>query len=136
MKTEEAIKWMEESIQLVKEVFDQWSPGECPPTLRKKLSRQNEVFELAVTALRASSDIGESPAHIDRDKCTARWINFYGDFSTAECSNCGELFEVSPEDDPNKEFFEAFRQFYKFCPACGRAMTEEAWTELERRIRR
>lgn len=31
--------------------------------------------------------------------------------------------------------FDAFKKYYKFCPSCGRAMTEEAWEELEKRVR-
>lgn len=63
----------------------------------------------------------------------AEWLNFYGDYSTAECSKCGELVEVSPDEQPQKEFFDAFNKFYKFCPSCGRAMTPEAWKkQMER----
>ena len=54
------------------------------------------------------------------------WLNFYNDFSTAECSKCGELFEVSPDETPKEEFFKAFSGFYHFCPACGAPMTDEA----------
>ena len=54
------------------------------------------------------------------------WLNFYNDFSTAECSKCGELFEVSPDETPKEEFFKAFKKFYHFCPSCGAPMTDEA----------
>ena len=54
------------------------------------------------------------------------WLNFYNDFSAAECSKCGELFEVSPDETPKEEFFKAFSGFYHFCPACGAAQTDEA----------
>ena len=64
------------------------------------------------------------------------WLNFYNDFSTAECSKCGELFEVSPDETPKEEFFKAFSGFYHFCPACGAAqndkdveMVMERWKE-------
>lgn len=52
----------------------------------------------------------------------ARWINFAGDFSTAECSECGEVYEVSPDEKPREDYFNAFRQCYKFCPTCGARM--------------
>ena len=53
---------------------------------------------------------------------TGSWLNFYGDFSTAECDVCAEIYEVSPDESPRKEFFDAFKEFYKFCPNCGTRM--------------
>lgn len=54
-----------------------------------------------------------------------RWLNFYGDFSTAECDICAEIYEVSPDEPCRKEFFDAFKEFYKFCPNCGAKMDLE-----------
>jgi len=51
---------------------------------------------------------------------SAEWLNFAGDFSTAECSECGELYE--PSDYRDEEHFNAFKQFYKYCPNCGAKM--------------
>jgi hypothetical protein len=51
-----------------------------------------------------------------------KWINFVGDFSTAECDKCGELYEVSPDGKPCEDYFNAFKQFYKHCPSCGALM--------------
>ena len=51
-----------------------------------------------------------------------QWLDFYGDFSTAECSLCAELYEVSPDEHPRKEFLDAFKEFYNFCPSCGAKM--------------
>lgn len=49
-----------------------------------------------------------------------RWLNFTGDFATAECSECGELYE--PSEYKDEEHFNAFKQFYKYCPNCGAKM--------------
>lgn len=63
------------------------------------------------------------PAHIDREALTSEWINSMpalgaGDLET-RCKSCGSL--VLFETD--------------FCPYCGKAMTEEGWAELEKRVR-
>ena len=62
------------------------------------------------------------PAHIDREAWTSEWINSIpalgaGDLET-RCKSCGNL--VLFETD--------------FCPYCGKAMTEEAWAELGKRV--
>lgn len=62
------------------------------------------------------------PAHIDWEAWTSEWINSIpalgaGDLET-RCKSCGNL--VLFETD--------------FCPYCGKAMTEEAWAELEKRM--
>ena len=64
------------------------------------------------------------PAHIDRSKWTAEWVPMTDDDGCVwlECSACEYDLDSMEESNP-------------FCPSCGRAMTEEAWTELERRLR-
>ena len=61
-------------------------------------------------------------AYLDREAWTSEWINSIpslgaGDLET-RCKSCGNL--VLFETD--------------FCPYCGKAMTEEAWAELEKRM--
>ena len=34
-----------------------------------------------------------------------KWLDFYNDFSTAECCKCGECFEVSSGREAKKNFF-------------------------------
>ena len=79
-----------------------------------------DALEFALTALRSATR--EQVEKV----CRGEWLNFYNDFSTAECSKCGELFEVSPDETPKEEFFKAFKEFYHFCPSCGASMTDEA----------
>lgn len=62
------------------------------------------------------------PSVFVREDVHGEWLNFYGDFSVAECSECAECYEVSPDDEPTEEFFETFKLFYKFCPNCGARM--------------
>lgn len=64
------------------------------------------------------------PAHIDRSKWTAEWVPMTDDDGCVwlECSTCEYDLDSLEESHP-------------FCPSCGRAMTEEAWAELERRLR-
>lgn len=67
------------------------------------------------------------PAHIDREAWTAEWKDS-GERSITgtippfaiTCSKCGSAQGA---------------KFMKFCPSCGRAMTPEAWDELENRVR-
>ena len=65
------------------------------------------------------------PARIDRSKWTAEWVPMTDDDGCVwlECSTCEYDLDSLEESHP-------------FCPSCGRAMTEEAWAELERRVRR
>lgn len=51
-----------------------------------------------------------------------KWLNFYGNYETAECSVCEELYEVSDMKESNRMLFEAFSQYYKYCPHCGAKM--------------
>lgn len=49
-----------------------------------------------------------------------KWLDFVGDYTFAECSVCGEVYDPSDRDD--KEHFDMFKQLYRFCPACGAKM--------------
>ena len=61
-------------------------------------------------------------AHIDLEKWTAEWVdNDHSEEMMCKCSKCG--YPVS-----------YFWGKTAFCPGCGRAMTPEAWAELERRV--
>ena len=86
--------------------------------------------EKALSAIKQAFEKGEGPSlYIKRIPAAdvapvrhAEWLNFYGDFSTAECELCAELYEVSPDESPQKEYFDAFKEFYRYCPNCGAKM--------------
>lgn len=74
------------------------------------------------------------PAHIDREAWTAEWRELHGDklvgfddcgddvyrhYHYSVCTSCGKGSAVKSN----------------FCPKCGKAMTPEAWAELEKRVR-
>lgn len=63
------------------------------------------------------------PAHIDREKWEAEWIYPENKFNLPRCLKCGcnsKDAEYAHKDN--------------FCPKCGRAMNDEAWVELTKRI--
>ena len=63
------------------------------------------------------------PAHIDREAWTAEGVdNDKSEEMMCKCSKCG--YPVS-----------YFWGKTEICPGCGRAMTPEAWAELEKRLR-
>lgn len=78
------------------------------------------------------------PVHIDRSKWMAKNMTDQHPVDQFVCSECGAIFEdfsrcKIDEDSGDKAYYE---YELKFCPACGRAVTEEAWAELERRVMR
>lgn len=65
------------------------------------------------------------PAHIDREEWTAEWVSNGNRFV---CSRCG--VRCAKESDET----DYYPLLSAFCPSCGRAMTPEAWAELEKRM--
>ena len=208
MTREEAIKWMEETIQDAEGLLDK-----CSPALKEEVLEQNEVFKIAISALRSAPQPGKPltldqlremdgqpaywpedeswgivsvdsagkwagkpffkgrkqevnfeydiesrgmevyaypPAHIDRSKwepcefcngktvlyqytnSTKLFVNTFGGAATlvTECNDCPPYADCCMKDISANS---AFR--IKFCPECGRPLTEAAWAELERRLR-
>ena len=77
------------------------------------------LYEADAITMKGVAIINQFPAADVAPVVHGEWLNFNGDFSTAECDKCGELYEVSPEEKPCEDFFSAFKKFYKFCPTCG-----------------
>ena len=53
-----------------------------------------------------------------------KWLNFYNDFSCAECDRCGTIFEVT-DNETDEGLWNAFLSAYRYCPNCGAKMDEE-----------
>lgn len=60
MIREEAIKWMEETIQDAEGLLDK-----CSPALKEEVLEQNEVFKIAISALRSAPQPGK-PLTLDQ----------------------------------------------------------------------
>lgn len=98
-----------------------------PPEELRGLNEKLEHLRAARAAVgehwqRVHDERGWMP-RIDLDKWTAEWVKHDG---YTECSKCEHWYD-SPEseDDGDRP---------RFCPECGRAMTPEAWAEMERRF--
>lgn len=71
------------------------------------------------------------PAHIDREAFGCQFCN-----AENHCANC--LYDNLPgqiEPCRSCEAHGNWETASRFCPHCGRPMTEEAWAELEKRLR-
>lgn len=73
------------------------------------------------------------PARIDREAWTAEWIEQKTERGTVQyiCSKCFDYHEF--RSDAVISYI--VRGNFLFCRKCGRAMTPEAWDELEKRLR-
>ena len=120
MKIEEAIETLEEKRKYCKMFYElSTNPQEDYPSTAKFM----DALELALTALRSMQEARET-FHIDRNEWTAEWIYPENEWNLPRCSKCGCNSKDATYGHKNN-----------FCPKCGRAMTEEAWAELERRVR-
>ena len=107
MTREEAIKWLEETIQ---DTDTYWES--CSEALQKELDEQKEVFLLALTALRpVSREQVEKEWRGEWQVCFEEWQNHR--VEGEQCSKCG-FQNYGPSN------------LYNFCPKCGSPITDEA----------
>ena len=69
MTREEAIEWMEETIQDAEKLLDK-----CSSELKEEILEQNEVFKIAISALRSTPQPGK-PLTLDQLRMTLLGIS-------------------------------------------------------------
>ena len=98
MIREEAIKWMEETIQDAEGLLDK-----CSPALKEEVLEQNEVFKIAISALRSAPQPGK-PLTLDQLRemdGQPVWIVEYPDWGHWELSEDANDYIV----DRNLNFY-------------------------------
>ena len=113
MTREEAIKWLEETIQ---DTDIYWES--CSEALQKELDEQKKVFLLALAALRP----------VSRERVEQVWRG------CPECKpRCGLCIHMGAWDKYGKPYvcercvdLSNFESDQKFCEVCGAPMTDEA----------
>ena len=109
MTREEAIRWLEETIQ---DTDACWNS--CSEALQRELDEQKEVFLMALSALCPVSR--EQVEKVWRGEWThPHWSN---DVSCADCKRCGK--------EAYHQLYHGVQDYYNFCPHCGAPMTDEA----------
>lgn len=98
------------------------TPAEELRGLNEKLEHLQEALEVLNEHWQRVHDERGWMPRIDLEKWTAEWVdNDHSEEMMCKCSKC--WYPVS-----------YFWGKTAFCPGCGRAMTPEAWAELERRV--
>ena len=116
MTREEAIKWLEETIQDTDTYWNSYSEA-----LQKELDEQKEVFLLALTALRPVSR--ERVEKVWRGEWILPIFSGQKDANDprCQCSECGSI--------------ETPLARHRFCPSCGAPMTDEAVEMVMERLK-
>ena len=107
MTREEAIEWLEETIQ---DTDTYWES--CSEALQKELDEQKEVFDLALTALRP----------VSREMVEKVWKSEWIDNGERDPNGVPKTFAISCKRCGSS----AGTSWMRFCPACGAPMTDEA----------
>ena len=124
MTREEAIKWLEETIQ---DTDTYWES--CSEALQKELDEQKEVFLLALSALRPVSREQVEKAfpgcEMCREKKEVKSDNFCG---AATMRIVGDSIDLRGDEKKIKFFGHIYAPSFsvRFCPFCGKPLTDEA----------
>ena len=113
MTREEAVKWLEETIQ---DTDTYWES--CSDALQKELDEQKEVFLVALTALRP----------VSREQVEKVWKGCRSCKSCRSCVFSIHAIKYMPckKCDPNAEGIVTEYKPSNFCPVCGKPLTDEA----------
>lgn len=116
------IAYSANSIHITVDDFvEYWHTHETSNSLRDLLGMTKEEYTDWLK--------GKKPSHIDREKWTAEWKEYTGaDAGFHYCSKCKQQAFNYDDGDGIIEVLS------DFCPSCGKAMNDEAWTELKRRL--
>ena len=76
-----------------------------------------DIFDMEMLKKR----IEQIPAADVAQVVHGKWLNFYNDFSCAECDRCGTTFEVT-DNESDEELWNEFKLSYNYCPNCGAKM--------------
>ena len=121
MTKEEAIKWLEETIQ---DADTYWES--CSEALQKELDVQKEVFLLALAAIRP----------ITREQVEKVWKGCPE--CKPRCGLCAHIFEWDKYGKPDVcescVDFSNFESDQQFCEVCGAPMTDKAVDMVMERV--
>lgn len=81
--------------------------------LWNRLATVNDKAEIFVI-------INEMPV-VERRVC-GKWLHDEDDYTFADCSVCGEVFDVNEKS--TLEIWKMFCEEYQYCPHCGAKMEE------------
>ena len=124
MTREEAIRWLEETIQ---DTDAYWNS--CSEALQRELDEQKEVFLMALSALRpVSREQVEKVFHgceMCREGKKVKSDNFCG---AATMRIVGDSIDLRGDEKKIKFFGHIYAPSFsvKFCPFCGKPLTDEA----------
>lgn len=97
----------------------------CWPSWKSGFRKDKELYEMAVASLRAQ----QTPAKLDRSQWDG--CEWCGNLEERPCHACSIKYDHwrCGEGHPNFKMLP-----YKYCPECGKPLTEQSWLKLESKI--